>query len=409
MLTEPTINTETETETETEDGIVIVETNNDDVVVVAAPEETARDNNNGVVEEVVVHDEHMVGEILGDVELAERMEELFEDTSPNSTPKDDDDDDALVAKEGNRQDDTIVGDTSTATDVAKNVEDTTGATPAAVDGGTPVNANKGTEETCEEASKQMEPEEDARAGDGKKEKEDDDAAIGVVTELANVVAVDAPELVEGEETNGGGALNRFMGFVKKTADVPGFMGSFLSTSDVPNTCIISEATVNSGDPTKSRRISMIAVHAGNVVDGISIKYANTTSAEETSMHNHGSDGGVADILYLEEDEYVNHIELRYGRFVQRVTFITNKLRTLGPCGGEGGLFLGRKGKETILQAPENCKLVGIFGRNGKFMDQLGFHWGPISISKNVEASDTVFYSTHPFGGQGGGSFDDGHY
>lgn len=120
------------------------------------------------------------------------------------------------------------------------------------------------------------------------------------------------------------------------------------------------------------------------------------------------------MLDLEEGEYVTTIEVKHGRYVTRLSFTTNKGRTLGPCGGGGTLFLGGKGgEETTVHAPEGDMLVGIRGRSGKYLDAIGFHWAPVAAcfpeGEDVELHPADLSSTPLFGGDGGGPFDHGHF
>ena len=108
------------------------------------------------------------------------------------------------------------------------------------------------------------------------------------------------------------------------------------------------------------------------MDGISVKYPNGDVLSQ------GGDGGQAKSLFLAEGEYINQVEIRAGKVVQCLTFVTNKGRKMGPCGGSGGLLLGTPGKVTTVNAPNGCGLVSIKGRGGKYLDAIGFRWGPIS-------------------------------
>jgi hypothetical protein len=115
----------------------------------------------------------------------------------------------------------------------------------------------------------------------------------------------------------------------------------------------------------------ITVSTGAVVDSITVKYGNG------DVLKHGGDGGGQKSLFLASDEYINQVIVRAGKTVQCLTFKTNKGRTLGPCGGKGGMLLGACGEETTLNAPDRCCLVAFKGRAGNVLDAIAFYWGPI--------------------------------
>ncbi len=125
------------------------------------------------------------------------------------------------------------------------------------------------------------------------------------------------------------------------------------------------------DHGKRAHLVEITVAAGAAVDSITVKYGNG------DVLKHGGDGGEKKTLFLANDEYVNQVIVRAGRTVQCLTFKTNKGRTLGPCGGKGGLLLGKCGEETTLNAPQGCALVAFKGRAGEYLDAIAFYWGPI--------------------------------
>merc|ERR1711982_242326 len=60
-----------------------------------------------------------------------------------------------------------------------------------------------------------------------------------------------------------------------------------------------------------------------------------------------------------------------GYIVNALSFKTNLGRVLGPCGKTKGYV--RK-EITTMKAPEGYGLKGIFGREGKYLHAIGFHW-----------------------------------
>uniref|UniRef100_A0A7R9VGK7 Jacalin-type lectin domain-containing protein n=1 Tax=Pseudictyota dubia TaxID=2749911 RepID=A0A7R9VGK7_9STRA len=118
------------------------------------------------------------------------------------------------------------------------------------------------------------------------------------------------------------------------------------------------------------RINSIAVNAGALIDGISVMYSDGTTTK------HGGEGGGWHSIPLVGGESIVEVSVRYGRFVQSLTFLTNMGRTFGPY-GEGGFVLGLGPvREATVKAPEGHILGGIHGRRGKYIDGIGFHWAP---------------------------------
>jgi len=128
-----------------------------------------------------------------------------------------------------------------------------------------------------------------------------------------------------------------------------------------------------------KRIIEVGVSSGAIVDNVTFLYHGGQSVT------HGGRGGGEKKLTLREDEYIVEINVRASKIVKCLTFTTNLGRTLGPCGGKGGLLLpgGIGGKETTVSAPgEGYGLKGIKGRKGKYLDAIGFHWGTVSTSSD---------------------------
>jgi len=71
-------------------------------------------------------------------------------------------------------------------------------------------------------------------------------------------------------------------------------------------------------------------------------------------------------LRLFDGEAVVRVDLRSGAWLDSIVFFTNRGRTIGG-GGTGG-----SPHEVI--APSGKELVGVFGRCGTFIDQIGFIW-----------------------------------
>lgn len=128
------------------------------------------------------------------------------------------------------------------------------------------------------------------------------------------------------------------------------------------------------DHMNRRRIDKIVVRGGKWIDGISVTYGNGDTL------NHGGDGGDEHVLNLDQGEYVNMVRLKEGGMVLAISFFTNKGNKLGPVGSGKGRGIGvfaKEGTGVEVKAPEGYRLIGIRGREGKYLDAIGFRWGPV--------------------------------
>mmetsp|Transcript_15792 Transcript_15792/g.22564 ORF Transcript_15792/g.22564 Transcript_15792/m.22564 type:complete len:465 (+) Transcript_15792:188-1582(+) len=159
----------------------------------------------------------------------------------------------------------------------------------------------------------------------------------------------------------------------------------------------------------------IAVRAGDIVDGITLFYHGG------KIVSYGGNGGNEEYIFFCPGEYVTRVDVKFNsNYVCCLTFQTNQNRILGPCGGNGGFFLGGNSPifAVAVEAPRDQMLVGLIGREGVFLDSIGFrfrgtndenetsnnHIG--SIMKNKKLTTTP----RCYGGKGGDiAFDDGHY
>ena len=188
-------------------------------------------------------------------------------------------------------------------------------------------------------------------------------------------------------------------------------------------CFGGEGGTPFDDDCLNEGIAGIAIRAGAVVDGVTMFYRGG------KITSYGGKGGNEESIFLCQDEYVTEIDVRFGRFVQCLTLKTNKGRPLGPCGGKGGLLDGTSCNNVTIKAPQGHVLVGIKGREGRYLDSIGFHFRLVEHSllcpedeTSPDATDAshTLYSTNAetirkltsspcFGGNGGTPFDDGYY
>lgn len=80
---------------------------------------------------------------------------------------------------------------------------------------------------------------------------------------------------------------------------------------------------------------------------------------------HGGNGGGSSTINIDVDggERLVGVFGRSGSSVDQIGFVTNKGKIFGPYGGCGG------GPFTV----NSCLLRGIFGRSGSRIDSIGFH------------------------------------
>ena len=85
----------------------------------------------------------------------------------------------------------------------------------------------------------------------------------------------------------------------------------------------------------------------------------------------GGQGGKRSNFNLASDEWITKVEGRADHWIHNLKFVTNKGRSLGPCGGNGG-------KPFSVSQPER-RLAYITGRAGsgsglKLLEAVTFHW-----------------------------------
>mmetsp|Transcript_31580 Transcript_31580/g.69364 ORF Transcript_31580/g.69364 Transcript_31580/m.69364 type:complete len:546 (-) Transcript_31580:188-1825(-) len=169
----------------------------------------------------------------------------------------------------------------------------------------------------------------------------------------------------------------------------------------------------------ARTLTEICIRSGSVVDGIGATYSDGSTTY------YGGDGGGTHRLILKSGEYITEATVRYGKVVQEVTFKTNTGRQLGPKGGSGGLILGLTSEVVTVRAPGRFyALAAIYGRFGKYLDAIGFHWAPVAAAAESDAvqnndivtnlskqhlKTTEFYGSVSGGVGGDSDFDDGHF
>jgi hypothetical protein len=110
-------------------------------------------------------------------------------------------------------------------------------------------------------------------------------------------------------------------------------------------------------------IKRIAVqHNSRRVEQIVMEYS--TNEIESKIDSIGNDSGEWNIFELEEGEYIVYVTGRAGTLIDQVSFHTTQRRTFGPFGGSGG-------QPFDLSIPSNAIVIGLFGKAGPSIHQLG--------------------------------------
>ncbi|KUF96809.1 RAN GTPase-activating protein 2 [Phytophthora nicotianae] len=125
--------------------------------------------------------------------------------------------------------------------------------------------------------------------------------------------------------------------------------------------------VNSG-----QTVSQISIYAGERLDGISLEI----SAPKTLTFTHGGTGGDRKVLKLGPGEYINSMEVHWGKKDDHTRiFYVNFLTSAGNSLSGGSMT---DDKSTVT-APEGFQLAGFFGKSGKEIDTLGAVWAYIDL------------------------------
>jgi len=111
------------------------------------------------------------------------------------------------------------------------------------------------------------------------------------------------------------------------------------------------------------KVREIRVNAGLYVDGLQFVYSEADGAAVEMAHL-GGRGGLHHTVTLDEDEYLTGVSGRCGHYIDSIRFHTNK-RTTDSYGGPGGE------DEYRFEAAAGGEIVGLVGRAGWFIDQLG--------------------------------------
>ena len=118
------------------------------------------------------------------------------------------------------------------------------------------------------------------------------------------------------------------------------------------------------------RLARVKIWSGNYIDGIELAWRDLETNRLIHSEHYGGFGGRAPddqtALFLADDEVVNHIQVRFGKYVDQLLFGTNKgqIRTWGRDSGRTSF------EEFHLE--EGRGLHGLSGIHGKYIDAIMF-------------------------------------
>ncbi|MDE2589473.1 MAG: hypothetical protein KGL95_07385 [Patescibacteria group bacterium] len=127
------------------------------------------------------------------------------------------------------------------------------------------------------------------------------------------------------------------------------------------------------------------VKFGNYVNQLVLHY--TSNSEGDGAITLGGTDPASNHVYfpLQHGEQIQSIKGKYGSYVDSITIVTN-VKTYGIFGGSGG--------STSYQydIPQTWRLIGLFGRVGKWIDAIGVIYGfglrmtplPKKVTGNLE-------------------------
>ena len=87
---------------------------------------------------------------------------------------------------------------------------------------------------------------------------------------------------------------------------------------------------------------------------------------------HGGTGGKPTAWNVPQGEKIASIEYYYDKYVNALTFITNK-------GNKSPTFGSKVGKTAMVNIPADQRIIGDYGKSGDYVDQLGFFVGKTII------------------------------
>jgi hypothetical protein len=129
--------------------------------------------------------------------------------------------------------------------------------------------------------------------------------------------------------------------------------------------------------TEVARLEKVRVTYGNYVDSLHFTY-RTVSGDVFTASYGGSKADHQKEFTLAPDEVIASVDVRADKFVDRLTFRTNKGQVC-ECGGTGG-----------KQMPSiSGNIVGFFGRADLYIDQIGFLIAPAQVRTTANGATAL--------------------
>lgn len=116
----------------------------------------------------------------------------------------------------------------------------------------------------------------------------------------------------------------------------------------------------------------IHIRSGSEIDNLQIQLSDGVT-NLLSPQFGGQGGGDKGIWDVPKDEYITQVEYRAGDRIDSLTFITNKGNKSPRYGGNGGGYF----LETF---PEGYRMIGLYGRDGGRLDNVGFILGKVEYT-----------------------------
>ncbi|CAK0868819.1 unnamed protein product, partial [Prorocentrum cordatum] len=109
---------------------------------------------------------------------------------------------------------------------------------------------------------------------------------------------------------------------------------------------------------------------------------------------HGGKGGVSGTLTFSEGQKIHAVEVRYERYIDKISFWTNDGREQ-VIGGPGGRYSKMVNfKEAVMNAtgtlPRSAWLVGLYGSAQQYVDALGFYVAYTCAPSEAPGPDGLF-------------------
>lgn len=147
----------------------------------------------------------------------------------------------------------------------------------------------------------------------------------------------------------------------------------------------------------------LGVRYGNVIDQVEFKYANIAEGQPNPV-THGDTGGQdrSDFV-IDDDEHI--IRATVCSSFEKAQFVVSDLQVKTDNGRTSQMYGGTPGWRhnnlrmcTSVALPEGYEVKSWFGRDGKYLDALGFYYGPIAdCTENVQTPKAYWKPLQYFG------------